>query len=175
MCSARLPHRSEGENGQPIAGGSAHYATRRRSRRFSSRWAASFMKVSEGLTKFWPTMTVFALFVTGAALQTLAMKREDLAVTYLSGGGIGSHSCVSVRCPGVQRELQSGTNCRRIAHRAWHHLVAFSLLTHKMAADRTGTPVPSLARPRVSRSKVPANAHNPRSPCDTSESVAADC
>ena len=28
-------------------------------------------------------MIVFALFVTGAALQTLAMKREDLAVTYL--------------------------------------------------------------------------------------------
>jgi multidrug transporter EmrE-like cation transporter len=42
-----------------------------------------FMKLSEGLTKFWPTMIVFALFVTGAALQTLAMKREDLAVSYL--------------------------------------------------------------------------------------------
>ena len=41
------------------------------------------MKLSDGLTKFWPTMIVFALFVTGAALQTLAMKREDLAVTYL--------------------------------------------------------------------------------------------
>lgn len=42
-----------------------------------------FMKLSEGLTKFWPTTIVFALFVTGAALQTLAMKQEDLAVTYL--------------------------------------------------------------------------------------------
>lgn len=42
-----------------------------------------FMKLSEGLTKFWPTMIVFALFVIGAALQALAMKREDLAVTYL--------------------------------------------------------------------------------------------
>jgi multidrug transporter EmrE-like cation transporter len=42
-----------------------------------------FMKLSEGLTKFWPTVFVFALFVTGAAIQTLAMKREDLAVTYL--------------------------------------------------------------------------------------------
>ena len=42
-----------------------------------------FMKLSDGLTKFWPTMIVFALFVTGAGLQTLAMKREDLAVTYL--------------------------------------------------------------------------------------------
>jgi multidrug transporter EmrE-like cation transporter len=46
-----------------------------------------FMKLSEGLTKFWPTMIVFALFVTGAALQTLAMKRED-AVTYLMVVGL---------------------------------------------------------------------------------------
>ena len=46
-----------------------------------------FMKLSEGLTKFWPTVIVFALFVIGAALQTLAMKREDLAVTYLGWWG----------------------------------------------------------------------------------------
>ena len=49
-----------------------------------------FMKLSEGLTKFWPTMIVFALFVIGAALQTLAMKREDLAVTYLWVVGLES-------------------------------------------------------------------------------------
>ena len=42
-----------------------------------------FMKLSDGLTKFWPTATVFILFLAGAALQALAMKREDLAVTYL--------------------------------------------------------------------------------------------
>src|SRR2546427_1480902 len=42
-----------------------------------------FMKLSDGLTKFWPTMIVFALFLTGAALQAIAMKREELAVTYL--------------------------------------------------------------------------------------------
>jgi multidrug transporter EmrE-like cation transporter len=42
-----------------------------------------FMKLSDGLTKFWPTTTVFILFLAGAALQALAMKREDLAVTYL--------------------------------------------------------------------------------------------
>jgi hypothetical protein len=33
-------------------------------------------------------MIVFALFAAGAALQTLAMKREDLAVTYLVVVGI---------------------------------------------------------------------------------------
>jgi len=42
-----------------------------------------FMKLSDGLTRFWPTLIVLALFVGGACLQTLAMKREDLAVTYL--------------------------------------------------------------------------------------------
>jgi multidrug transporter EmrE-like cation transporter len=49
-----------------------------------------FMKLSEGLTKFWPTVIVFALFLAGAALQTLAMKREDLAVTYLWVVGLES-------------------------------------------------------------------------------------
>jgi multidrug transporter EmrE-like cation transporter len=72
-----------------------------------------FMKLSEGLTKFWPTMIVFALFVTGAALQTLAMKREDLVVTYivvvgleavlafLIGVLVFSESCTPVRIAGV--------------------------------------------------------------------------
>jgi multidrug transporter EmrE-like cation transporter len=49
-----------------------------------------FMKLSEGLTRFWPTLIVFALFLVGAALQTLAMKREDLAVTYLLVVGLES-------------------------------------------------------------------------------------
>ena len=49
-----------------------------------------FMKLSDGLTRFWPTLIVFALFAIGAALQTLAMKREDLAVTYLLVVGLKS-------------------------------------------------------------------------------------
>ena len=71
-----------------------------------------FMKLSEGLTTFWPTMIVFALFVTGAALQTLAMKREELAVTYLVvrlesilaflfGVLVFSESCTPVRIASV--------------------------------------------------------------------------
>lgn len=72
-----------------------------------------FMKLSEGLTKFWPTVIVFALFVTGAALQTLAMKREELAVTYLLVVGVESilaflfgvllfsESCTPARIAGV--------------------------------------------------------------------------
>jgi multidrug transporter EmrE-like cation transporter len=72
-----------------------------------------FMKLSDGLTRFWPTLIVFALFVIGAALQTLAMKREDLAVTYLLVVGLESilaflfgvlvfsESCTPVRIAGV--------------------------------------------------------------------------
>lgn len=72
-----------------------------------------FMKLSDGLTKFWPTLIVFALFVIGAALQTLAMKREYLAVTYLLVVGLESilaflfgvlvfsESCTPVRIAGV--------------------------------------------------------------------------
>ena len=72
-----------------------------------------FMKLSEGLTKFWPTVIVFALFAMGAALQTLAMKREDLAVTYLWVVGLESslafafgvllfsESCTPARIAGV--------------------------------------------------------------------------
>ena len=56
-----------------------------------------FMKLSEGLTKFWPTVIVFALFVIGAALQTLAMKREDLAVTYLWVVGLEIHPRLCLR------------------------------------------------------------------------------
>ena len=88
-----------------------------------------FMKLSEGLTKFWPTVIVFALFVTGAALQTLAMKREELAVTYLMVVGIEVDPRVPIWRPAVQRELHSGAHCQRAADRGRHHLVALSLLT----------------------------------------------
>ena len=72
-----------------------------------------FMKLSDGLTRFWPTLMVFALFLIVAALQTLAMKREDLAVTYLLVVGVESilaflfgvlvfsESCTPVRIAGV--------------------------------------------------------------------------
>ena len=85
-----------------------------------------FMKFSEGLTRFWPTMIVFTLFVTGSAVQTLAMKREDLAVTYLVVVGLESilaflfgilvfsESCSPVRIAGVLL-IVSGIISLRIA------------------------------------------------------------
>lgn len=88
-----------------------------------------FMKLSEGLTKFWPTVIVFALFLVGAALQTLAMKREDLAVTYLWVVGTRIHPRVCIRCPAVQRELPPAAHCRRAAHHRRHYLAAVGLLT----------------------------------------------
>ena len=76
-----------------------------------------FMKLSEGLTKFWPTVIVFALFLVGAALQTLAMKREDLAVTVVdqllheestdeaggAGDEVGHGECTALADGGVSR------------------------------------------------------------------------
>ncbi len=72
-----------------------------------------FMKLSDGLTKFWPSLIVFTLFATGAALQTLAMKREGLAFTYLVVVGLEAvlaflfgvllfrESCTPMRIAGV--------------------------------------------------------------------------
>ena len=42
-----------------------------------------FMKLSQGLTRLGPTGLVFACFAIGAALQTLAMRDEQMTVIYL--------------------------------------------------------------------------------------------
>jgi multidrug transporter EmrE-like cation transporter len=42
-----------------------------------------FMKLSVGLTQFRPTVFMFALFALGACLQTLAMRGQPMAVTYI--------------------------------------------------------------------------------------------
>ncbi len=41
------------------------------------------MKLSLGLTKPLPTAILFVLFIVGATLQTLGMRREDLGVAYI--------------------------------------------------------------------------------------------
>ena len=72
-----------------------------------------FMKLSNGVTKFAPSVIFLALFAAGAALQALAMKRQDLAVTYLIVLGLESilaflfgvllfnESCNTARVAGV--------------------------------------------------------------------------
>jgi multidrug transporter EmrE-like cation transporter len=42
-----------------------------------------FMKLSAGFTQLRPTVLVFVLFALGAALQTLAMRGQQMAVTYI--------------------------------------------------------------------------------------------
>jgi len=42
-----------------------------------------FTKLSQGLTARGPTVTMFALFLAGSALQAVAMRNESMAVTYV--------------------------------------------------------------------------------------------
>jgi multidrug transporter EmrE-like cation transporter len=42
-----------------------------------------YMKLSAGLTQFVPTVMVFAFFALGAALQTVAMRGQQMAITYI--------------------------------------------------------------------------------------------
>jgi multidrug transporter EmrE-like cation transporter len=42
-----------------------------------------FMKLSAGLTQLRPTMLVFAFFAIGASLQTVAMRGEQMSITYI--------------------------------------------------------------------------------------------
>jgi multidrug transporter EmrE-like cation transporter len=42
-----------------------------------------FMKLSAGFTQLLPTVLVFVLFALGAALQTMAMRGQQMAVTYI--------------------------------------------------------------------------------------------
>jgi multidrug transporter EmrE-like cation transporter len=42
-----------------------------------------FMKLSAGLTQLRPTVMMFAFFSIGAVLQTIAMRNEQMAITYI--------------------------------------------------------------------------------------------
>ena len=42
-----------------------------------------YMKLSAGLTQLRPSVLVFACFVLGAGLQTLAMRGQQMAATYI--------------------------------------------------------------------------------------------
>jgi multidrug transporter EmrE-like cation transporter len=42
-----------------------------------------FMKLSSGVTRPWPTAAFVALFVAGALIQAVAMRRAELSVAYV--------------------------------------------------------------------------------------------
>jgi multidrug transporter EmrE-like cation transporter len=48
------------------------------------------MKNSAGLTSMWPSVLMALFFLTGAALQALAMEREEMSVAYISVLGLES-------------------------------------------------------------------------------------
>jgi multidrug transporter EmrE-like cation transporter len=55
-----------------------------------------FMKASAGLTEFRPTMLVFAFFIAGASLQTIAMRGQQMVVTYIAVPGLEAISAYSL-------------------------------------------------------------------------------
>jgi multidrug transporter EmrE-like cation transporter len=57
-----------------------------------------FMKQSAGLTRLQPTLLVFTLFGAGAGLQTLAMRGQSMAVTYIVVLGL---EAITAFCLGV--------------------------------------------------------------------------
>ena len=42
-----------------------------------------YMKLSQGLTRPWPTIAFSVLFLTGAMLQALGMRGSDMGVSYV--------------------------------------------------------------------------------------------
>jgi small multidrug resistance pump len=55
-----------------------------------------FMKASAGLTEFRPTMLVFAFFIAGASLQTIAMRGQQMVITYVVVLGLEAISAYSL-------------------------------------------------------------------------------
>lgn len=47
-----------------------------------------FMKLSEGMTKVMPTVAFMLLFLLGAVLQTVALEKTQLSITYIIVLGI---------------------------------------------------------------------------------------
>lgn len=49
-----------------------------------------FMQMSEGLSKFIPTLLIYGMFVMGASFQTLAMRQSEMGITYVLVLGLES-------------------------------------------------------------------------------------
>jgi small multidrug resistance pump/quaternary ammonium compound-resistance protein SugE len=53
-----------------------------------------FMKQSDGVTRLLPSLAFFGLFVAGAALQALGMRRAEMGVAYVLVLGIEAVAAV---------------------------------------------------------------------------------
>ena len=54
------------------------------------------MKSSAGLTRMWPSLLMSLLFLTGAGVQALAMRHEDMSAAYISV--LGLESLLALAC-----------------------------------------------------------------------------
>jgi|ERR1700750_2467966 multidrug transporter EmrE-like cation transporter len=70
-----------------------------------------FMKSAAGLTQFRPTMLMFAFFIAGASLQTIAMRGQQMVVTYIVVLGLEAITAYSL---GVFL-LKEGSSLARLA------------------------------------------------------------
>ena len=55
-----------------------------------------FMKLSAGLTQLRPTLLVFLFFVAGAIFQTVAMRGQQMAITYIAVLGLEAITAYSL-------------------------------------------------------------------------------
>ena len=56
----------------------------------------AFMRLSDGFTKFWPSVIIAACFVIGAGLLARAVDRGGLSTTYVVGLGIEAVISVAI-------------------------------------------------------------------------------
>ena len=56
----------------------------------------AFMRLSDGFTKFWPSVIIAACFVLGAGLLARAVNRGGLSTTYVVGLGIEAVISVAI-------------------------------------------------------------------------------
>ncbi len=55
-----------------------------------------YMKLSDGLSRFRPSMFVFLFFAFGACLQTVAMQDEQMSITYIVVLGLEALTALSL-------------------------------------------------------------------------------
>lgn len=68
---------------RPGKGGNAMFTTLTGLAALAFSIGGYFMKLSAGLTNIRPTLLMFAFFSVGAVLQTIAMRGEQMAITYI--------------------------------------------------------------------------------------------
>ncbi len=48
----------------------------------------AFMKASDGMHRFWPTLAMYGLFAAGATFQALALREAELGFAYMFSLGL---------------------------------------------------------------------------------------